>query len=226
MVSLRNILVAIAGATTALAAPADVSRRAPAELARRTETITSSTTGSYGGNYFSCYIESNTGASMTIGNGTYSLTWSSSSTDVVAGIGWATGSARTVNYSGSISATGDSLIALYGWTTSPLVEYYVIDTYGTYNPGSGGSHKGTVTSDGGTYDIYEVVRSNAPSIQGTQTFNQYLSIRQSKRTSGTITLQNHITAWQNAGMSLGTWNYQIMATEGYQSSGSSSITIT
>lgn len=107
---------------------------------------------------------------------------------------------RTISYTGSISASGDSLLALYGWTTSPLVEYYVIETYGTYNPGSAGTHKGTVTSDGGVYDIYEVVRSNAPSIQGTQTFNQYLSIRQSKRTSGTITLQNHITAWKNVGL--------------------------
>ncbi|KUI60376.1 Endo-1,4-beta-xylanase B [Cytospora mali] len=226
MLSLRNLLVAIAGAAAVLAAPTDVAKRGPTGLAARSETITTSTTGTYGGYYFSCYIESNTGATMTIGTGTYSLTWSSSSTDVVAGIGWSTGSARTVSYTGSLSASGDSLIALYGWTTSPLVEYYVIETYGTYNPGSAGTHKGTVTSDGATYDIYEVVRSNAPSIEGTQTFNQYLSIRQSKRTSGTITFQNHITAWKNLGLSLGTYNYQIMATEGYESSGSSSITIT
>jgi len=50
----------------------------------------------------------------------------------------------TINYSGSINAGGDSLIALYGWTTGPLVEYYVIETYGTYNPGSAGTHLGTV----------------------------------------------------------------------------------
>lgn len=94
MVSLRNLLIAITGATAVLAAPTDVAKRAPAELAERDETITYSTTGTYGGYYFSCYIESNTGASMNIGTGTYSLTWESSSTDVVAGIGWATGSAR------------------------------------------------------------------------------------------------------------------------------------
>lgn len=94
MVSLRHLLIAIAGTTAVIAAPTEIAKRAPAELAKRTETITSSTTGSYGGYYFSCYIESNTGATMTIGTGTYSLSWSSSSTDVVSGIGWATGSAR------------------------------------------------------------------------------------------------------------------------------------
>lgn len=97
-------------------------------------------------------------------------------------------------------------------------------------------------------DIYEVVRSNAPSIEGTATFNQYLSIRTSERTSGTITFANHIAAWSSLGMvsqrilllskytmnltpfsllqTLGTYNYQIMATEGYESAGSSSMTIT
>lgn len=202
MVPLRSVLVAaVAAVAAAVAAPTstDVAIRAPGTLAKRL-TVTSSSTGTSGGYYYSCYIEANTGATMTIGTGTYSLSWSSSSVDVVAGIGWSTGAARTIGYTGSISATGDSLLALYGWTTSPLVEYYVIDTYGTYNPGSAGTHKGTVTSDGATYDIYEVVRTNAPSIQGTATFNQYLSIRQSKRTSGTITFQNHITAWKNLGL--------------------------
>lgn len=96
MLSLRNLFVAVVGATAVLAAPTgtDIAKRGPTELAERSETITTSTTGTYGGYYFSCYIESNTGASMTIDTGTYSLTWTSASTDVVAGIGWSTGSAR------------------------------------------------------------------------------------------------------------------------------------
>lgn len=94
MKSLQSLFVVLAAASAVFAAPtSDLAKRAPTELAKRL-TVTTSTTGTSGDYYYSCYIESGSGATMTIGTGTYSLSWSSSSEDVVAGIGWATGSAR------------------------------------------------------------------------------------------------------------------------------------
>ncbi|KAK5120600.1 hypothetical protein LTR85_006256 [Meristemomyces frigidus] len=218
MFSLNSLLIALGGVSAVLAAPT-------AELDRRSMVVTASTTGTYNGYYYSNYVESGTDT-LTLDTASYKLAWTTAAEDVVAGVGWSTGAARTITYTGSISASGDSLIALYGWFTNPLVEYYIIDSYGTYNPGSAGTHLGTVTSDGGTYDIYETTRTNAPSIQGTATFHQYLSVRQSNRVGGTITTANHFNAWKSLGLTLGTYNYQIMATEGYQSAGNSQITIT
>ena len=116
-------------------------------------------------------------------------------------------------------------MSLYGWSTNPLVEYYVIENY-VGSPPTAGTYMGQVTSDGGTYNIYEHQQVNQPSIQGTATFEQYLAIRTSPTSSGTITTQNFFNAWASHGMNLGTLNYQILATESFGGgSGSSNVTV-
>jgi endo-1,4-beta-xylanase len=192
-------------------------------------TITSNQTGTNNG-YFYSYWKDTGSVSMTLGtNGNYSVNWDLGSGNFVGGVGWKQGSSsREVGYNASVwSPTGNAYLTLYGWTRSPLIEYYVVDSWGSWRP-PGGSSQGSISSDGGTYNLYRVQRTNAPSIEGTKTFWQNWSVRTSKRPIGndqTITFSNHVNAWTGKGWDLGSHDYQIMATEGFKSKGNSDVTV-
>lgn len=198
------------------------------------QTLTSNSTGTHDGFYYTFWKDSGN-ASMTLQpGGRYQSQWSNNTNNWVGGKGWNPGnSSRVLNYAGyyGVNQSQNSYVAFYGWTRNPLVEYYVIESYGSYNPAScsGGTDYGSFQSDGATYNVRRCQRVNQPSIDGTQTFYQYFSVRNPKKgfgnISGTITFANHANFWASKGLNLGNHDYQVFATEGYQSNGSSDITV-
>jgi len=116
---------------------------------------------------------------------------------------------------------------VYGWTTNPLVEYYVVENYGTHAPFDTpeAEFKPNITTDGDSYIVFTKMRVDKPSIVGTATFAQYFSVRNTRRTAGTITLANHFAGWEAAGLKLGAFRGQILATEGQGSNGTAEIDV-
>ena len=181
------------------------------------QTVNGNGTGTNNGYYYSLY-SSGGSATMTFPEagqypGNYAITWSHVN-DVVGGKGWSTGSAMSVGYNVG-SASGYNTISIYGWTTSPLVEYYITELGSLYTGNA--TYKGSVSSDGHTYNTYEHQQVNQPSIIGTATFEQYLDAWGGSSTGSnhTVTTGNHFTHWKNIGMPMGNFNYMILGTEAY-----------
>ncbi|MCL2047114.1 MAG: glycoside hydrolase family 11 protein [Defluviitaleaceae bacterium] len=101
------------------------------------------------------------------------------------------------------SNRGATYLTLYGWTESPMIEWYIIDGWRNYVPSSsaaGYTSHGTITANGATYDILTNWRVNQPSLSGNATFLQIFSVRRNSSNrptpiSGTIDVSAHFDAW-------------------------------
>ncbi len=130
-----------------------------------------------------------------------------------------------VEYGAEVERFGSSgrvYLCIYGWTVDPLVEYYIIESWEGRRPG--GAHRGSVTIDGHEYDIYESTRRNQPSVKGRQTFQQYWSVRRSKRRSGIVSVSEHLKAFEEKGTPLGKMFEVAFTVEGWASSGRANVT--
>lgn len=180
-------------------------------------TAANAQTGSDHGFFWSLYFNGGSASISFPDAGTYAgnfqINWNNCQ-DVIGGKGWNPGSySRQVGFNiGELQGTYNS-VSVYGWTTSPLVEYYICERGSVAN----GTFKGSVSSDGHNYSTYEHQQVNQPSIIGTATFEQYLDNwgGASVGTSYTVTCANHFNHWANLGMKLGTFNYQILACEDF-----------
>ncbi len=174
-------------------------------------------TGTDHGFFWSLYVSGGS-ANITFPNagtypGNFAISYSNVG-DVVGGKGWNPGSSHSIGYNvGSLSGSYN-FVGIYGWTTSPLIEYYVCEKGSVANGGVIDS----ISSDGHTYNFYKHQQVNQPSIIGTATFWQYLDNwgGTSVGANHTITMANHINNWRNrGGQGFGTYNYQILALEAY-----------
>jgi endo-1,4-beta-xylanase len=167
--------------------------------------------------------------------GSYSVDWKDCS-NFFGGKGWNPGRIdRNITFSGTFNAKSNAYLSVYGTTKSPRVEYYVIENWGSYNPAlqfeggaQYGKEGGTIEVDGGLYTLGYTTHTLMWPVTGDSFITRVYSVRSAgdRRTSGTVNMKAHFDAWrERLGVKIGTMEFQIVATEGYQSSGEAEISV-
>jgi endo-1,4-beta-xylanase len=172
--------------------------------------------GGTGNLAWNLWMNGNGGTLTTFSNTpAFRASWNNSG-DYLVGFGLVWNSTQTYDQIGTISADyaetqtgtggGYSYIGIYGWSVQPTIEYYIVeDSFGAIpvNPGTT-VNMGTVILDGATYNIYtRPVSGTGGAIDGSSSWMQFWSVRQTARQCGHISISQHFAAWNAAGMILG-----------------------
>ena len=196
----------------------------------------SSVTGNVGSSpyHYEIWYQGGNNSMTFYDNGTYKASWNGTN-DFLARVGFKYNEKQTYEELGPIdayfkwskqgNAGGYNYIGIYGWTVDPLVEYYIVDDWFS-EPGANllGSKKGEFTVDGATYEVYQNMRYNAPSIKGDQTFPQFFSKRKGARQCGHIDVTAHFKKWEELGMKMGKMYEAKVLVEAGGGSGSFDVT--
>jgi endo-1,4-beta-xylanase len=174
-------------------------------------------TGGTGALSWSIWTNTAPGTITTFNAPAFSASWNASG-DFLARQGFEWGnSGKTFDQFGTITAqfaetkSGTagtfSYIGIYGWSTNPCIEYYIIDdSYNRMpvNPGST-TLKGTAMIDGAMYNLYTrpTTGTGGSRCTGVNSWTQFYSVRQTARQCGQISITEHFKAWAAAGMTLG-----------------------
>lgn len=175
-------------------------------------------------------------ATMDVGpKGTYTCNWSGihnvlfrSGKKFSDSPQWSSLKSILLDYEASVyRPNGNSYLCVYGWTKSPLVEYYIVENYGNWRPpGNDGMQKmGTITVDDGSYEVYKGWHEGPSIDPNVNAFDQYWSVRVDGqlRNKGTIDIAKHFAAWEKFGMKMGGLYEVALNVEGWQSSGTATI---
>ena len=125
-------------------------------------------------------------------------------------LNWDQYSKITQTYEADVTATGNTYIAVHGWTQNRLAEYYVVEDWGSFRP-DWLSSKGFVEIDGKKYQLFVRRRYNEPGVEGVEFFDQFWSVRldsgyesgKPSHIENTVDLAAHFRAWSEKGVFTG-----------------------
>lgn len=116
----------------------------------------------------------------------------------------------SIEYDIDFRPNGNAYVAGYGWTDANskgyLIEYFIVENYGTWRPTGKNDYIDSIEVDGHIYDVYKDLYFVDGGIWGYYyTILQYYSVRrdEDRRSEGTINVSKHFEEWKKLGLDLG-----------------------